>query len=73
MWQPLASQLAELGLPAERAGGPGDRPRPLPMARDGPPGSQFRPALNGRVFDRLTALGRAVARRFNQGQVSEAR
>lgn len=42
-------------------------------ANCGRPGSELKPALNRQVFDRLTTLGRSAARRFNEGEVSEAR
>jgi short-subunit dehydrogenase len=51
--------------------------RLLPAAGDGSrgavPGGQLKPALNRHAFDRLTTLGRAAGRRFNEGEVSEAR
>lgn len=50
---------------------------PGPAADDGSrgamPGGQLKPALNRHVFDRFTTLGRAAARQFNEGEVSEAR
>jgi short-subunit dehydrogenase len=49
--------------------------RLLPAAEDGSQdtarGGQLRPALNRRVFDRLTTLGRAAARQFNQGEARQ--
>ena len=35
---------------------------------EGTPGYQLNPALGRKTFDRLTALGRAAANRFNERQ-----
>ncbi len=58
VWPELTSALLSLtarALPAA-AGRPGEQLL----------GSDLSPALNRRLFDRLTALGRAAARRFNE-------
>jgi short-subunit dehydrogenase len=46
---------------------------PASSGRPGPvPGHALRPAVSKKVFDRLTALGRAAARRFNEQPASSA-
>ena len=64
----LTSEISHLGqrlaLPA-----PNSKPGDAPGADTrGVPGHDLDPAMNRQVFDRLTTLGRAAARRFNESR-----